>query len=101
MEYVKRLLVADTSDEFRRHLVEALQNESDMEVVGETRDGPQLLEMVRTLQPDAIVMEMVLSGMDGIEVLEQLNSMQLEHPPRILVLSSYIHGAIADLAAGN
>ena len=101
MEYVKRLLVADTSDEFRRHLVEALQNESDMEVVGETRDGPQLLEMVRTLQPDAIVMEMVLSGMDGIEVLEQLNSMQLEHPPRILVLSSYIHGAIADLAAAN
>ena len=53
MEYAKRLLVADTSDEFRRHLIEALQNESDMEVVGETGDGQQLLEMVRTLQPDA------------------------------------------------
>lgn len=39
MEYAKRLLVADTSDEFRRHLIEALQNESDMEVVGETGDG--------------------------------------------------------------
>ena len=72
MEYAKRLLVADTSEEFRRHLIEALQNESDMEVVGETGDGQQLLEMVRTLQPDAVVMEMVLSGMDGIEVLEQL-----------------------------
>ena len=44
MEYAKRLLVADTSDEFRRHLIEALQNESDMEVVGETGDGQQLLD---------------------------------------------------------
>ena len=94
MEYAKRLLVADTSDEFRRHLIEALQNESDMEVVGETGDGQQLLEMVRTLQPDAVVMEMVLSGMDGIEVLEQLRELPPEHRPRILVLSSYIHGAI-------
>ena len=101
MEYAKRLLVADTSEEFRRHLIEALQNESDMEVVGETGDGQQLLEMVRTLQPDAVVMEMVLSGMDGIEVLEQLRELPPEHRPRILVLSSYIHGAIADLAAAN
>ena len=93
MEYAKRLLVADTSDEFRRHLIEALQNESDMEVVGETGDGQQLLEMVRTLQPDAVVMEMVLSGMDGIEVLEQLREFPPEHRPRILVLSSYIHAA--------
>ena len=101
MEYVKKLLVADTSDEFRRHLIEALQNEPDLEVVGETEDGLQLLEMARTLQPDAIVMEMVLSGMDGIEVLEQLKGLNLEPRPRILVLSSYVHGAIADLAAAN
>ena len=92
---------SETSDEFRRHLIEALQNESDMEVVGETGDGQQLLEMVRTLQPDAVVMEMVLSSMDGIEVLEQLRELPPEHRPRILVLSSYIHGAIADLAAAN
>ena len=72
-----------------------------MEAVGETGDGKQLVEMVRTLQPDAVVMEMVLSGMDGIEVLEQLRELPSEHRPRILVLSSYIHGAIADLAAAN
>ena len=101
MEHVKKILVADTSDEFRHHLVEALQSEQDMEVAGETRDGPQLLELIRTLQPDAVVMEMVLSGMDGIEVLEQLKETPLEHRPRILVLSSYVHGAIADLAAAN
>ena len=84
MEYVKKLLVADTSDEFRRHLIEALQSESDMEVVGETGDGPQLVEMVRTLQPDVVLMEMVLSGMDGIEVLEAIQGLQLDRRPRPL-----------------
>ena len=45
MECVKRLLVADASQEFRCHLVESFQNEPDMEVVGETGDGLQLLEL--------------------------------------------------------
>ena len=62
MECVKRLLVADASQEFRCHLVESFQNEPDMEVVGETEDGLQLLELTQKLLPDVIVMEMVLSG---------------------------------------
>ena len=70
MECVKRLLVADASQEFRCHLVESFQNEPDMEVVGETGDGLQLLELTQKLLPDVIVMEMVLSGLDGLEVLE-------------------------------
>ena len=48
MECVKRLLVADASQEFRCHLVESFQNEPDMEVVGETGDGLQLLELTRS-----------------------------------------------------
>ena len=49
MECVKRLLVADASQEFRCHLVESFQNEPDMEVVGETEDGLQLLELTQKL----------------------------------------------------
>ena len=50
---------------------------------------------------NVVVLDLVLSSMDGIEVLEQLRELPPEHRPRILVLSSYIHGAIADLAAAN
>ena len=101
MECVKRLLVADASQEFRCHLVESFQNEPDMEVVGETGDGLQLLELTQKLLPDVIVMEMVLSGLDGLEVLERLRGLSLERHPKILVLSSYVRGSIADLAAAN
>ena len=99
MERVKNILVADASTEFRRHFIQALTTENDFAVVGETGDGQQLLEMIRQTQPDLVVMEMVLSTMDGIEVLEQLS--QLEHRPRILVLSSYACGAMSDLAAAK
>ena len=46
-------------------------------------------------------MEMVLSGLDGLEVLERLRGLSLERQPKILVLSSYVRGSIADLAAAN
>lgn len=95
------LAVADASQEFRCHLVESFQNEPDMEVVGETGDGLQLLELTQKLLPDVIVMEMVLSGLDGLEVLERLRGLSLERHPKILVLSSYVRGSIADLAAAN
>ena len=49
MECVNRLLVADSSQEFRCHLVESFQNEPDMDVVGETGDGLQLLELTQKL----------------------------------------------------
>lgn len=94
MECVKRLLVADASQEFRCHLVESFQNEPDMEVVGETGDGLQLLELTQKLLPDVIVMEMVLSGLDGLEVLERLRGLSLERHPKILVLSSYVREAL-------
>ena len=71
MEAVKRILLADTGEEFRLSLANHINEEADMQVVGETGDGMELLHMVRELEPDAVVMEMVLTGMDGLEVLEE------------------------------
>ena len=100
MESVKRLVVADASDEFRCHLIEALRNESDMEVVGETGDGLQLVDMVRTLQPDAVIMEVVLSSIDGIEFWNSCGSSPWSTAPAS-VERCVIHGTIAELAANN
>lgn len=101
MEMMKRLVIADAGDEFRHHLVESIQAEPDLEVVGETGDGYQLLNLTRELEPDAIVMEMVLSGMDGIETLEHMAELELSHRPRVLVLSSFARGPIAEQAAAK
>ena len=64
MEVVRRVLLADTGEELRRSLASGLSSETDMQVVGQTGDGVELLRMIRELKPDIVVMELVLTGMD-------------------------------------
>ena len=99
MESVKRIIVADTGAEFRKSLIRALGDEPGFRVVGETGDGPELLRMARELEPDAVVMEMVLTGMDGLDVLSELA--KLQNRPKVLILSSYIRGNVVDMAAAR
>ena len=78
----KRILVADTGEEFRRSFIETVASEPDIQVLGETGDGQELVQMVKEMAPDLVVMEIVLAQMDGIEVLEELG--KLEHRPKVL-----------------
>ena len=98
MEATVSLLVADANEEYRHQFIEMLQAEPDLQVVGETGDGLVLLDQLKTLRPDVVVMEIVLGGIDGIEVLERLSQMELDYRPKILILSSYARGGMADLA---
>ena len=72
MECVKRLLVADASQEFRCHLVESFQNEPDMEVVAVAGDGATALRLTREYRPDVIVMDITMPDMNGIAMFDQL-----------------------------
>lgn len=99
METTKRILLADTGEELRQNFVFGLAGEPDIQVVGQTGDGTELVRMARELEPDAVVMEMVLTGMDGLEVLEEFSKM--ERRPKVLILSSYIRGNVAEVAASK
>ena len=100
MENIKRIVVADTGTEFRKSVVRTLNDEPGLRVIGETGDGSELLHMLRDHQPDAVVMELVLTGgMDGLDVLEEFA--QLQSRPRVLILSSYMKGSMVDTAAAK
>lgn len=98
MEVVKRVILADTNEEFRKLFVEGVECESDIFVVGETEDGEELLRMVETTNADLIVMNLALYKMDAIEVLEHLAEMNLEHRPKVIVISSRFKGAMVEVA---
>lgn len=99
MEVLKRIILADTGEELRQNFIHGLSNESDIQVLAHTGDGDELIRMTRELEPDVVVMEMVLTGADGFEVLNELS--KLEHKPKILILSSYIRGNVAEIAASK
>ena len=97
MEVIRKVLVADTSEEFRRNFVDGINAESDLRAVGQTGDGRELLSLVKETDPDVIVMDMILTGIDGLEVLDELA--KLPKAPKVIILSSYIRGNIAQVAA--
>ncbi|MCI9264266.1 MAG: sporulation transcription factor Spo0A [Oscillospiraceae bacterium] len=95
----RKVIVADAGEEFRRLLVETLEDEGDLTIMGETSDGEELVELCRQRQPDVVVMDMVLSTLDGVDVLTQLG--ELVPRPKVLVLSSFAGGSVAELAAAR
>ncbi len=61
------VLVVDDHDLFRRGLMEVLEEEDDITVVGEARNGQQAIEKVEELEPDVVFMDLNMPGQNGIE----------------------------------
>lgn len=88
-----KVVLADSDEEFRRTLKDALGGTGKIEVIGETGDREGLRRLMREVAPDVIVMDYLLNGQDGLEVLERLRE-QAERP-KILVVSQYMSGFMA------
>jgi NarL family two-component system response regulator LiaR len=82
-----RVLIADDHAVVRRGLQALIDSEPGMEVVGEAQDGIEALFKVRTLEPDVILMDLVMPRKDGLEAIVEIKG---EFPDaRILVLTSF------------
>ena len=83
------VLLADASEEFRGLLKLALDEAGEFEVVASTGDGLEASRQIREKRPDLVVMDMILPGLDGIELLDQIHAMK-ENRPEIIVVSQFI-----------
>jgi len=74
MEKIK-VVVIDDVDDIRKYIRNALQQEADIEVVGEASSGHQAIEKVRLLKPDVILVDILMetptAGLDVAEVVQQ------------------------------
>ena len=79
--------------EDERNLVEALSflmRRAGFQV-SVARDGPTTVEMTRTLHPDLVLLDVMLPGFDGFEVVSAIRKTGLEKQPRILMLTAKSH----------
>lgn len=82
-----KVLVVDDEPLARTRLCMQLAGSDEFEVAGEASNGLQAIEMVATLQPDVVLMDIRMPGMDGLEAGRHLSA--LEHPPAIIFTTAY------------
>ena len=83
-----KIVLADDNKDFFQVLKEYLSNESDIEILGIAKDGIEALDLVKKTQPDLLVLDVIMPHLDGLGVIEKLNSMNLPKMPKMIVLSA-------------
>ena len=82
-----RVVIADDHTIVREGLKQLLQASADLDVVGEARDGHEVLQRVREREFDVLLLDMSMPGRSGMDLIKQVKS---ERPKlRVLVLSMH------------
>ena len=82
-----RVLVADEHAIVRQGILALLETESDIQVVGEAQDGRQAIAEALRLQPDVVLMDLVMPIVDRVEAIRRIRAGRPQ--VRVLVLTSF------------
>ena len=88
---ILKTLIVDDESLARRGLKHRLDDAADIEVVGEARNGREALKMIAEQQPDLVFLDIQMPGVNGFEVVQQLD---VETMPIILFLTAYDEYAV-------
>ena len=81
-----KILVCDNEDALRMLIRAALEGEGYE--LNEARDGDECVELARSWRPDLIVLDMMMPGRSGLEVLAELRADEEEAAPPVIMLTA-------------
>lgn len=82
-----RILIADDHAVVREGLAAMIAVQPDMELAGQAGDGVEAVELARALEPDVILLDLVMPRQDGLAAIQAITGANLQ--VRILVLTSF------------
>jgi len=83
-----RLLIADDHSVVRYGLGALMETVPDIKIVGAAADGVEVVELAQALQPDVILLDLLMPRQNGVEAIREIKAFNPQ--ARILVLTSYI-----------
>ena len=98
--------IVDDQDLVRAGFAMVIGSQDDMTVVGQGADGEQAVDLASRLQPDVILMDVRMPGMDGLTATRRITALSPDRPePRVIVLTTfdldeYVMAAIKAGASG-
>ncbi len=81
-----RALVVDDEPLARRGIRVRLERAADVEVIGESANGPEAVAAIRELSPDLVFLDVQMPALDGFGVVEQVGA---EHMPPVVFVTAY------------
>ena len=82
-----KILIADDHTIFRQGLKMLLEQEDDMEVVGEAGNGLEALDLAKKLKPEVLLLDIAMPEMDGVQVAQKLKKILPEI--KVIVLTTH------------
>ena len=92
-----KVLIADSGEDFRFLMADTIGAEEDMLIVATAGDGLEVIEMAQEKHPDVIVMDLVLTKLDGLAVLGRLA--QMPKAPPVILVSGFFNDHVLQEAA--
>lgn len=95
-----KILVVDDHPVVRDGIVSIVECEKDMRVVAQAENGMKAMEAIKKHLPDIVLLDLRMPGIDGLEVIAQIQSLRL--PSKVIVLTTFEaeHDVQAALKAG-
>jgi DNA-binding NarL/FixJ family response regulator len=91
-----RVLIVDDFEPFRRFVRSLIEKKPELQIVGETSEGLEVIQKVEQLKPDLILLDIGLPGLNGIEVARQIRKTAPES--KIIFLSQESSPDVTQLA---
>lgn len=97
------VLLVDDNKEFCNLLKDYIVNVDEFEVVGMAHNGNEGLEKIEELEPDVLILDLIMPHLDGIGVMEEMNEKSLSKDIKTIVLTAFgqkdITKRVVDLGA--
>ncbi len=90
-----RVLIVDDEPLAREGIRLLLENESDIEVVGEAADGKEAINAIKSLRPALVFLDVQMPGMSGVDVLEKLDGANIPEVIFVTAVRSPSEPAVA------
>jgi len=82
-----KVFIADDNREFSDLLIEYLEQQPDIDVVGKAYNGKEALDLIANNPPDVLLLDIIMPHLDGLGVLEQIG--QMKNRPKVIMLTAF------------
>lgn len=82
------VLIADDNQDFSHTLSAYINSQEDMQITGMAKDGNEAVDIINTTNPDVVLLDVIMPHLDGLGVLEKVNTMNKEKRPMCIMLSA-------------